>query len=49
MFWYKAISKHISIGKNSKQYIKDFFKKIADDLGGMQVMKQKAERLFNSI
>lgn len=30
MFYYKAISKHMLIGKNLKQEIKMFFKKISD-------------------
>jgi hypothetical protein len=30
MFFYKAISRHITIGKNLKQDIKAFFKSICD-------------------
>jgi hypothetical protein len=26
LFWYRAISKHVAIGKNIKEYIKIFFK-----------------------
>jgi len=26
MFWYRSVCKHMSIGKNIKKYIKDFFK-----------------------
>lgn len=28
LFWYRAISRWIQIGKNIKPYIKEFFKKI---------------------
>lgn len=49
LFWYKAISKHLQIGKNTKDYIKNFFKKILEDLGGMNPIKQRAEKLFNSV
>lgn len=48
LFWYKAISKHLHIGKNTKDYIKNFYRKIGDDLGGINAIKQRAEKLFNS-
>ena len=50
LFWYRAISKHLAIGKNIRQYIKDFFKKVLDDNGGsMSAIKAKADRLFASM
>ena len=46
LFWYRAISKHMRIGKNIRPYIKDFFKKVDQELGGMSEARKKADRFF---
>jgi hypothetical protein len=48
MFFYKAISKHMTIGKYLKQDIKAFFKGILEEFGGMSNVRAKAELLYNS-
>ena len=35
VFWYKCLMKHKSIGKNMKPYIKDFFRKLDKEVGGI--------------
>lgn len=46
MFFYKAISKHLTIGRNLKQEIKMFFKALCDELGGMSGIRAKAELFY---
>lgn len=50
MFFYKAISKHIAIGRNIKQDIKAFFKALLDEFGGsMNTIRNKAELYYKSL
>jgi hypothetical protein len=49
IFWYRVICKHAAVGKNIKVYIKDFFKEIEVELGGMNVMRKKVEPLYKSL
>jgi hypothetical protein len=46
MFFYKAISRHIAIGRNLKQDIKLFFRTLCDELGGMGSIRTKAELFY---
>jgi hypothetical protein len=46
MFFYKAISNHLLIGKNLKQDIKGFFKALLDEMGGMGGIRTKTEAFY---
>jgi len=48
VFWFRAVSKHHTIGKNIKGYIKEFFRLLGDELGGMSVIRNKVNKLYNS-
>lgn len=49
MFFYKAISKHLAIGKYIKQDIKAFFKSIVEEFGGMTNVRNKAELFYKNM
>lgn len=46
MFFYKAVSRHITIGSNLKKEIKDFFRSLCDELGGIGKIRSKAETFY---
>lgn len=42
LIWYKIIFKRMHIGKNIKQYIRDYFRKLEGTLGGISEARKKA-------
>lgn len=48
MFFYKAVLKHIPVGKNLKQEIKTFFKNLGDEMGGINGARAKADLFYKS-
>ena len=47
VFWYKCLMKHKSIGKNMKPYIKQAFKELDKEVGGIGEARKKAEKLYS--
>ena len=47
VFWYKCLMKHKSIGKNMKPYIKEFFRGLEKEVGGIGEARKKVERLYS--
>lgn len=49
LVWYKIIFKRMHIGKNIKQYIRDYFRKLDADLNGIAEARKKAEKLYKVV
>ena len=49
LFWYRTISKHMQIAKNIRPYIKDFFRLIDQEMGGMSNARKKADNFFKGL
>jgi hypothetical protein len=48
IFWYRAVNRHATIGKNIKEHIKEFFRELGAELGGMSLIRGKVNRLYNA-
>ena len=49
LVWYKIIFKRMHIGKSIKQYIRDYFRKLDSELGGIADARKKAEKLYKLV
>ena len=49
LFWWSSIYRHMNIGKNIKGYIRDFFKQLEKEVGGVSQARTKAQEFYKQL